>query len=217
MSLQSELASKFVSVYPACTIKKVDQDNFLDIHLPDVNSKKGTHLYFNTSRGKIKLGFYCRDAAFAQIAADKSDVLEHYSQGIRLAGNPAFDETDEAIAAAILLIDAITNKSTQKESVEKTTGSSKARAKAKQADTSSKREKKPTPQKKKANSGTRRAQKEKKQSSSVKKAASKTTPKKSTTSEKKAPPVPGSINANNVLLWIIILIGAIIIGGLFFS
>jgi hypothetical protein len=38
-----------------------------------VNEKKGTHLFFNTSKGKIKFGFYCRDDEFNEQVLSKSE------------------------------------------------------------------------------------------------------------------------------------------------
>jgi hypothetical protein len=56
-SIQCQLAETIKSVYKNAIVKKVDKDNFLDIHIPNVNSSKGTHLFFNTVKGQIKLGF----------------------------------------------------------------------------------------------------------------------------------------------------------------
>jgi hypothetical protein len=110
MSHQSSIAREIQSLYPESIIKKIDRDNFLDIHIPHVNQNKSTHLFFNTSKGKIKIGFYCRDVAFVENAVRKSNTIEQYSQGIRLADNPIYSEVDEAINAAVKLIKVIQNK-----------------------------------------------------------------------------------------------------------
>ena len=107
MSIQRQLAEKVQENFPTALVKKVDKDNHVDINLPDIHEKKGTHLFFNTAKSKIKLGFYCRDEEFVQNALAKSDLLEGYSQGIRLKDNPVFDSVEEAVNAAINLISAI--------------------------------------------------------------------------------------------------------------
>jgi hypothetical protein len=103
--LQQKLSAEFLSVHPTSQVKKIGADNFLDIHLPFVHEKKGTHLFFNTSGDKIKVGFYCRDEEFVQrVLADSAD-LEPYSQGVRLKGHPAFTKVSDAVNAAIRLVD----------------------------------------------------------------------------------------------------------------
>ncbi len=121
MSLQSELAGKIKELYPNALIKKVDKDNYVDIHLPDVHKKLGTHLFFNIAKGKIKMGFYCRDEEFVKKTLEFSDKVEKYSQGVRLADNPEFTSVDDAIAAAsefinLLLLKAEKQKETQHDS-----------------------------------------------------------------------------------------------------
>ena len=65
------------------------------------------HLFFNTSKNKIKLGFYCRDEEFVASVLDKSELVERYAQGLRLSNNPEFEDVESALAAALQLIDAI--------------------------------------------------------------------------------------------------------------
>jgi len=108
MSVQSLLADKILSLYPNAEVKKVNRDNFVDIHLPLVHEKRGTHLFFNTSKGKIKLGFYCREDEFVSKAIAKSELLEAYAQGVRLKANPEFADVDDAINAARTLVEALT-------------------------------------------------------------------------------------------------------------
>jgi hypothetical protein len=122
MSLQSELAKKITEKYSDAVVKKIDKDNFLDIHLPSVNEKKGTHLFFNTSGGKIKLGFYCRDEEFIQKTLKNNGNginIETYSQGLRAVNNPEFNNVDDAIASADSLISNLLNisPSIKKESI----------------------------------------------------------------------------------------------------
>ncbi len=82
-------------------IKKIDKDNFLDIHVPSINSSKGTHLFFNTAKRQIKLGFYVRDLDFInKIMLKSSKHIETYSQGLRLNGNPEFETVEQAIGKA---------------------------------------------------------------------------------------------------------------------
>jgi len=112
MSTQANLANQITSVIPDAVVKKVDKDNFLDIHIPSVNEKKGTHLFFNTGKGKIKMGFYCRDKDWVDALLQKDSnrgggnnaTLEEYSQGIRPFNNPEFESVDDAIDCALLFI-----------------------------------------------------------------------------------------------------------------
>jgi hypothetical protein len=112
MSTQANLANQITSVIPDAVVKKVDKDNFLDIHIPSVNEKKGTHLFFNTGKEKIKMGFYCRDKDWVDALLQKDSnrgggnnaTLEEYSQGIRPFNNPEFESVDDAIACALLFI-----------------------------------------------------------------------------------------------------------------
>lgn len=98
-SIQDELAAKTKLKFPNAEIKKINQGNFLDIHLPTYNSKKGSHLFFNTSKDGVKIGFYCRDDNFVMRALSSNPDLELYSQGFRLKGNPSFNTADSAIKA----------------------------------------------------------------------------------------------------------------------
>jgi hypothetical protein len=107
-SIQYQLAESIQSVYKNAIVKKVDKDNFLDIHIPSINSSKGTHLFFNTVKGQIKLGFYVRDIEFIdKVLLKSSKNIESYSQGLRLIGNPQFNTVDQAITAAKDLLKAI--------------------------------------------------------------------------------------------------------------
>jgi tetratricopeptide (TPR) repeat protein len=108
MSTQEIIYEKIKAVYQDAVVKKINKDNYLDIHLPSVNDKKGTHLFFNTSKGKIKLGFYCREDDFVENMLKKSAILEKYSQGIRLKGNMEYDAPEDAVIAAVSMISAMT-------------------------------------------------------------------------------------------------------------
>jgi hypothetical protein len=103
-NVQNELASGISRLYPDAIVKKINIDNYLDIHLPQVNEKKGTHLFFNTSKGKIKFGFYCRDEEFNEQVLSKSENLEKYAQGIRLKDNPEFTDVVSALQQAEIFI-----------------------------------------------------------------------------------------------------------------
>ena len=101
-SIQQLLADSLLQHFPAAVVKKIDSDNYLDIHIPSIHPKKGTHLFFNTSKESIKIGFYCREDEWVQQAlASGGDLLEKYSQGIRLKGNPEFADVKSAIAATL--------------------------------------------------------------------------------------------------------------------
>lgn len=100
MSIQKELASLVTKIYKDAQVKKIDADNFLDIHLPGVHSAKGSHLYFNTAKDTIKIGFYCRDVEFVEQVMTGSSSLEKVSNGIRPLNNPVFTNAKDAVEAA---------------------------------------------------------------------------------------------------------------------
>ncbi len=107
-TIQSQLAEKIKEKFPEAEVKKVNQDNYVDIHLPGVHLKRGTHLFFNTAGGAIKLGFYCREEEFTQQVLAKNGNLEAYSQGLRLKGNPEWRKVDAACAAAFAFVESLT-------------------------------------------------------------------------------------------------------------
>lgn len=100
MTLQNQILQIFQQNYPDIVVKKIDKDNFLDIHIPSVNEVRGTHLFFNIIKNKIKFGFYCRDKNFIVPLLAKSNLLEEYSQGVRLKGNPEYATAEDASIAA---------------------------------------------------------------------------------------------------------------------
>jgi hypothetical protein len=111
-SIQQLLADSLLQHFPSAEVKKINKDNYVDIHLPWVHPKRGTHLGFNTAGGTIKIVFYCREEEFVQQALDNGGgLLEKYSQGIRLKGNPEFSDVKSAIAAAVKFIEALGKKS----------------------------------------------------------------------------------------------------------
>jgi hypothetical protein len=115
MTVQETLSAGFLKNYPGSIVKKMDKDNFLDINLPSVNKAKATHLFFNTPKSGIKIGFYCRDEEFVKATLKKSKKLESYSQGIRLKDNPVFETTDLAVEAAIDFVNLMTAEKVKKE------------------------------------------------------------------------------------------------------
>jgi hypothetical protein len=115
MTLHETLAAGIKRSYPGSIVKKIDKDNFLDINLPLVNKEKATHLFFNTPKTGIKIGFYCRDEEFVKANLKKSKKLESYSQGIRLKDNPIFESSDLAIKAAIEFVNLMTAEKAKKE------------------------------------------------------------------------------------------------------
>jgi hypothetical protein len=111
-SSQQLLSDSLLQHFPSAEVKKINKDNYVDIHLPWVHPKRGTHLGFNTAGGTIKIVFYCREEEFVQQALDNGGgLLEKYSQGIRLKGNPEFSDVKSAIAAAVKFIEALGKKS----------------------------------------------------------------------------------------------------------
>jgi len=100
MSIQKEIANLITEIYKGAEVKKIDVDNFLDIHLPEVHSAKGSHLYFNTAKDTIKIGFYCRDVEFVEQVMTGSSSIENVSNGIRPLNNPVFTNAKDAVEAA---------------------------------------------------------------------------------------------------------------------
>ncbi|MEK0441101.1 MAG: hypothetical protein RL403_79, partial [Bacteroidota bacterium] len=108
LSIQQLLAESLLQYFPSAEVKKIDKDNYLDIHLPWVHPKRGTHLGFNTAGGTIKIVFYCREEEWVQQAlGNGGDLLEKYSQGIRLKANPEFPDVETAIAASLKFIEVL--------------------------------------------------------------------------------------------------------------
>jgi hypothetical protein len=99
LTLQGKLAKKIQQNYPDAEVKKVDKDNYVDIFIPSVYPKRGAHLFFNTSKDEIKIGFYCRDEEFIKGVLAKQPTLEAYSQGIRPKGNTSYSSVEEASSA----------------------------------------------------------------------------------------------------------------------
>ena len=107
-SIQQLLADALLQQLPSAEVKKINKDNYVDIHLPWVHPKRGTHLGFNTAGGIIKVVFYCREEEFVKQALTNGGVLlERYSQGIRIKGNPEFLDVTTAIAATLQFIEAL--------------------------------------------------------------------------------------------------------------
>lgn len=115
-TIQDQLAEKINAKFPEAEVKKVNQDNYVDIHLPGVHPKRGTHLFFNTAGGAIKLGFYCREEEFTQQVLAKNGNLEAYSQGVRPKGNPEWRKVDAACDAAFAFVESLTGFATQSSS-----------------------------------------------------------------------------------------------------
>jgi hypothetical protein len=109
-TIQDQLAERIKTKFPDAEVKKVNKDNFLDIHLPGVHPKRGTHLFFNTSGGSIKVGFYCREEEFTKQVLAKSTDLEAYSQGVRPKGNPEWKTVDAAMAATLAFVESLSGK-----------------------------------------------------------------------------------------------------------
>uniref|UniRef100_UPI0040484264 ankyrin repeat domain-containing protein n=1 Tax=Algoriphagus sp. TaxID=1872435 RepID=UPI0040484264 len=119
-SLQQALSDSLLQHFPSAEVKKIDKDNYVDIHLPWVHPKRGTHLGFNTAGNAIKIVFYCREEEWVEQALSNSGgLLEKYSQGVRLKGHPEFLDVETAIAAALKFIDVLGQKSVPSEGVQK--------------------------------------------------------------------------------------------------
>lgn len=106
-SVQEQLYEAIKEYYPEAEAKKINKDNYLDIHVPEINKKRGTHLFFNTAKDGIKIGFYCRDEAFVDEVMSRSINIERYAQGIRILDNPLQGDVEEATLNALVFIEEI--------------------------------------------------------------------------------------------------------------
>ncbi len=106
-SVQEQLFEAIKEYYPEAEAKKINKDNYLDIHVPEINTKRGTHLFFNTAKDGIKIGFYCRDEAFVDEVMSRSTNIERYAQGIRILTNPLQSDVQEATLNALVFIEEI--------------------------------------------------------------------------------------------------------------
>ncbi len=100
MTIQQQLSNAIILLFPDATVKKIDVDNHLDIHIPGIHEKQGSHLYFNTAKNVIKLGFYVRDVDFVNEVIQRAENIEDHSQGLRISGNPEFYSVKDAVEAA---------------------------------------------------------------------------------------------------------------------
>ena len=108
LTLQEQLFASIKQAFPEADAKKINKDNFLDIYLPSVSAGKGTHLFFNTVKGAIKIGYYTRDEDFiAQVSSRAPQQIEAASNGLRIAGNPKFEDLAAAVTAALTFLSAI--------------------------------------------------------------------------------------------------------------
>ena len=108
LTLQEQLFASIKQAFPDADAKKINKDNFLDIYLPSVSAGKGTHLFFNTVKGAIKIGYYTRDEDFiAQVSSRAPQQIDAASNGLRITGNPKFEDLDAAVSAALAFLSAI--------------------------------------------------------------------------------------------------------------
>jgi hypothetical protein len=110
-SIQDKLAEGIQKVFPEAEIKKVNRDNFLDIHIPSIYPKRGGHLFFNTAKEEIKIGFFCRDGEFIQGVLARESSIESYSQGLRPLGNESFSNVEDAITVSLDFLEKISRNS----------------------------------------------------------------------------------------------------------
>lgn len=108
-ALQQELFGAIKKIYAEAEAKKIGEDNHLDIFMPIVYPKRGAHLFFNTAKDVIKVGFYCRDEEFVLKVLSNSTNIESYGNGIRILNNPEFSEANKAVSAAVDFISNILN------------------------------------------------------------------------------------------------------------
>lgn len=119
--IQQDLLNGLKEIFKDAVAKKIDKDNFLDIHVPSINPAKGTHLFFNTSKGVIKIGFYVRDEKFIKSVVENAPTsIEAASNGLRVLGNPEFINVKDALIAAQKFLSAFSNSNVNTEKVTKT-------------------------------------------------------------------------------------------------
>ncbi len=106
-SAQEQLFESIKEHFPYAEAKKINKDNYLDIYVPEINKKRGTHLFFNTAKDGIKIGFYCRDEEFIENVLSNSSNIEKYAQGIRILNNPVQSNVAEATTSALSFINEI--------------------------------------------------------------------------------------------------------------
>ena len=110
LSLQEQLFIAIQNKYPDAEAKKINKDNFLDIYIPSISAGRGTHLFFNTVKGAIKIGYYTRDESFInKVVSIASKSIEGASNGMRITGNPKFDDLESATTAALDFLSNMTN------------------------------------------------------------------------------------------------------------
>jgi len=100
-SLQQRLAAAVLARYPDGVVKKIDQDNYLDIFIPSVCPRAATNLTVKTLRGVIRSFFYCRSAAFVDRVLGSATTVERWHWGLIPIGNPAFTNPDDAIRTTL--------------------------------------------------------------------------------------------------------------------
>ena len=103
-ALQHEIFNAIKQLYPEADAKKSGEDNHLDIFISRIYPKRGAHLFFNTAKDDIKVGFYCRDEEFVLKVLSNSSNIESYANGIRILNNPEFSDAITAVAAANFFI-----------------------------------------------------------------------------------------------------------------
>ena len=103
-ALQHEIFNAIKQLYPEADAKKIGEDNHLDIFISRIYPKRGAHLFFNTAKDDIKVGFYCRDEEFVLKVLSNSSNIESYANGIRILNNPEFSDAITAFAAANFFI-----------------------------------------------------------------------------------------------------------------
>ena len=115
LTLQDQLADELLKLYPNADVKKINDGNYLDIHMSVIHSRKGTHLWFNTPKaGGIKVGFFCRDEDFKEeTLKNHPNLIEAYSNGLRLKGHPIYSDIETALDAAKNFIGYLKTKDTE--------------------------------------------------------------------------------------------------------
>lgn len=61
MTQQDKIFAQFNEKFGIHKVKKINEDNVIDIYLPEIKTEKKSHLYINNSKNKIKFGFWGLD------------------------------------------------------------------------------------------------------------------------------------------------------------
>ena len=111
-SVQQDISRAILARHPNAIVKKIDRDNYLDIHIPAIHPGPpmrdgSTHICFSILRSGISISWVCRDTDAVSWILERSASFEQYSHGLRPVGNPKFENASSAVDAAVAFISEI--------------------------------------------------------------------------------------------------------------